>query len=109
MDTSNNAKQPTASSSSSSSATASTTKKTGETVKKFKLDPMSLLLPHERQMYANQNSANAAPTSQPQFGQPQAMSMHMYQQQQAGRIAGAGSVQQAQYAQQSQRSVQPGK
>jgi protein kinase A len=60
-------------------------------------------------MYANQNSANAAPTSQSQFGQPQAMSMHMYQQQQAGRIAGAGSVQQAQYAQQGQMSVQPGK
>jgi hypothetical protein len=86
-----NAKQAGTSSSSSSSSTPAPT----EGVKKFKLDPMSLLLPHERQMYAA-----SQPTSFPQsnFGQlqPQPQQMahgHGYQAQTSGANQGAQTAQ----------------
>jgi protein kinase A len=69
----NNAKQPAASASTSSSS--SSTPARSEPIKKFKLDPMSLLLPHERQMYAAPNPAPPA-----NYGQQQMPQGQMYQQ-----------------------------
>jgi hypothetical protein len=101
-----------ASSSSSSSSLPAVTK---EPVKKFKLDPMSLLLPHERQLYSN-----SAPPSIPGsgFGQPQGAGAGLQgfsQQAQAnqslaGRVGASGSRQTSSHGDQSgQRGITPGK
>jgi hypothetical protein len=80
----NNAKQPAASASTSSSS--SSTPARSEPIKKFKLDPMSLLLPHERQMYAASNPAPPA-----NYGQQQMPQGQIYQQG-AGQRAQPGAL-----------------
>ncbi|WVQ67177.1 uncharacterized protein L199_005372 [Kwoniella botswanensis] len=85
----------------SSSSSSSSTPKEKEKPKKFKLDPMSLLLPHERQAYLANNAAAPPPPPQQQqqirpqgymsMSRPQhATSTGQGQQQQAGpsRLAG---------------------
>lgn len=96
MDT-NNMKQSAASASTSSSSSSTPAK--SAPVKKFKLDPMSLLLPHERQMYAASNPAPPA-----SYGQQQMPQGQIYQQ---GQMAGSGSRQVGAHDQGVQRA-QPG-
>ncbi|WWD03459.1 hypothetical protein V865_001511 [Kwoniella europaea PYCC6329] len=94
-------KPPSTTSTPSSSSSSSSTPKEKEKPKKFKLDPMSLLLPHERQAYLATNAAVPPPPPKQQqqirpqgymsMSRPQhAPSPEQGQQQQAGpsRLAG---------------------
>lgn len=110
---------------SSSGSGAGARSASADKVKKFKLDPMSLLLPHERQMYggptvqqqqqAPQRTGGASQQAHGAFGQPAMQGLgFMYQaqasQDQAGRnVAQQGARQTSSYGDQSgKRGPQPG-